>query len=101
MSSSRLPRVWKSCPVATNSSSHHPTPTPSATRPDESTAAVPTCFATVMRSRAGAMYTPVVNSTCSVTAAMAEMRHHESGQSVSGSQWSPNPGAPSSRVEYV
>jgi hypothetical protein len=50
----------------------------------DSTAAVPTNLATVTRSRAGATYTPVVNSRVLVTAAMAEMAHQESGQSLSG-----------------
>ena len=55
MSFRRLPRLWKSWPVWTNSSSHQPTPTPSLTRSWESTAAVPTDLATVIRSRTGAM----------------------------------------------
>ena len=55
MSLSRLPRLWKSWPVWTYSSSHQPTPTPSRTRLSDSTAAVPTDLATVIRSRTGAM----------------------------------------------
>jgi hypothetical protein len=63
----------------------------------DSTAGVPTVLATVMRSRTGAMYTPVVKVRCSVAVAGAEMTHIGSGHAVSDSQ----PGAPSSRKEYV
>ncbi len=97
MSSRRRPRVWKSCPVASNSSLHQPTPTPNRTRSPEMTAAVPTSFATVTRSRAGAMYTPLVKVSVRVTAAIAEIRHQVSGQSASGDQI----GDPSSYGEYV
>ena len=45
-SSVRRPRVPKLCPMSSNSSRHHPTPTPSVTRLPESTAAVPTVLAT-------------------------------------------------------
>jgi hypothetical protein len=52
----------------------------------DSTAAVPTCFATVKRSRAGAMYTEVPNCTRSVTAAIAPTVTQLSGHAVSGGQ---------------
>ena len=71
--------------------------TPSTEIVPEITAAVDTSFATVNRSRAGAMYTPVVSSRFVVTAARADIRHQGSGQSVSGDQT----GDPSSWGEYV
>ena len=42
----RFPRVRKLCSSSSNSSSHQPIPTPSATRLPEITAAVPTDLAT-------------------------------------------------------
>ena len=91
ISSRRLPRVANSCPVWSYSSLHHPTPTPRRTRLPDSTAAVPTDLATVMRSRTGATYTPVVKVRCSVTVASPEKTHMGSGHPVSLSQ----PGEPS------
>ncbi len=43
------------------------------------------------------MYTPLVKHSCDVTAAIAETRHHVSGQSASGDQM----GEPSSCGLYV
>jgi hypothetical protein len=82
-----LPRDAKSWPVCSNSSSHQPAPTPSETRPDDTTAAVATDLATVNRSRAGATYTLVVNRSRWVRAAIAAMSTHGSGQWVDGSQY--------------
>ncbi len=57
---------------------------------------MPTSFAAVNTSRAGAMYTPLVKRRFVVTAAIAETTHQMSGQSVSGDQM----GEPSSWGEY-
>jgi hypothetical protein len=46
ISSVRAPRCSKGCSSSSNSSRIQPTPTPSVTRSPESTAAVPTDFAT-------------------------------------------------------
>ena len=96
ISSSRLPRLPNSWPVCSNSSRIQPAPTPRFTRLFDSTAAVPTCFATVNRSRAGAMYTDVPNCNRSVTAAIALIVTQLSGHAVSGGQI----GAPSGEYGY-
>ena len=52
-SSARLPLLRNGCSRRSNSSSHHPMPTPSATRPPVSTDAVETILATVKGFRIG------------------------------------------------
>ncbi len=55
MASVRLPRSWKPRPTATNSSSNHPTPMPSVTRPLERRSRVTVERATSMGWRNGRM----------------------------------------------
>ena len=59
---------------------------PSATRPPESTAAVPTALATSTGWRSGSTKMLVTTRSRSVTAAIAPAVTHGSGQSVKGCQ---------------
>ncbi len=86
ISSARLPRRANGVPMASNSSSIHPIPTPSPTRLPERTAAVPTCLATWTGVRAGRTYTVVRNRSRSVTAARCPIVTHGSGHGVPISQ---------------
>ena len=63
------PRSWKGSPAARNSSSIHPTPTPSTTRPPEKRSSVAAAAAVEKGWRSGSWYTSVPSSTRSVAVA--------------------------------
>ena len=71
VSSSRCARASKSSPAASNSSRCQPTPTPSSSRPCDSTSSVAAVFASTIAGRSGAIRIPVASRTREVAPAIA------------------------------
>ncbi len=78
-SSVRLPRSAKGTPMASNSSSSHPTPMPSSTRPPESWSRVATSLARVTGLRCGRIRIPVPRRMVLVAAATKASQMSGSG----------------------
>ena len=78
-SSVRLPRSLNGMPMASNSSSNQPTPTPSSTRPPESWSRVATSLARVTGLRCGRIRMPVASRMVEVAAATYAIQISGSG----------------------
>jgi hypothetical protein len=82
--SSAAPRSSNRSPFASYSSRCHPTPTPSSSRPLDTTSSVAAALASVAGRRSGAMRMAVASRTRRVVAAIAVSRVSGSGHCPSG-----------------